>query len=317
MAIQSVAVTPTGAAAVPEIPFSARGISDLCRTPGGPLRGFLPGDGQAALELRFGNALERTEVGSGQAGRLEVTQQTGALAPAFLVRPLSFPFLLLCRTRSLPLLGKALLSQGTTPLHLLPGLLPMLFAQFAGRVAIQVKAFRRMCEGLQVRGRTGVATQEGRQHRLGEDPRRTRLDVGLDAQLEGPGAFAEQGREKRRQLLSTFRGGQHGRTRRCGQLRGIDAVLALFDTGRGALVGWKGCGFLWGIRAHGGRKGVNRRSPGISRSNRGRIVPAWPVRRVQTGSDRTQGCCSALQTLPAASINEIVECRTSGVDRPT
>ena len=81
------------------------------------------------------------------------------------------------------------------------------FGDLAGRVAIEVDALRRRRQRAQIRRARGVPVQKYRQGALVEKARRTLLDVGLDAQLDG----LRRGREKRRKELGQARCARGGR----------------------------------------------------------------------------------------------------------
>jgi hypothetical protein len=187
-------------------PGAARRLaSPLSRPSRRPLVGLLTRQRQPTVELRFWNALEGTEIGARQPRGLEIPQQSGPLASRFVRLPLGFASLLVGRAGRLALLDHALFAQGAATLHFLTRLFAMLLAQLAGRLAVQIETGGGMDQRLQVGRSTGVAAQEGRQHRLREDAGRARLDIRLDAQLQRLGSPAEQGREKLRQLLGALR----------------------------------------------------------------------------------------------------------------
>ena len=87
--------------------------------------------------------------------------------------------------------------------QLVAGQLAVLFAQFAGGLAIQIKARLGLAQRDQIRGAGGVAAEKRRQRGLGEDARCARMDIGLDAQLQGLGRAAKQGREVLLQQVGT------------------------------------------------------------------------------------------------------------------
>ena len=60
----------------------------------------------------------------------------------------------------------------------------VLCGDLAGGLAVEVEAVRRVRERLQVGGARRVAREEQAERALGEDTRRARLDVGVDAQLD-------------------------------------------------------------------------------------------------------------------------------------
>ena len=72
----------------------------------------------------------------------------------------------------------------------------VLGAQLTRWRAVKVKALRGLCQGHQITVAAGVPAQHHRQQRLGEQARRTRLNVGLNAQLQRLGHTGEQSREK-------------------------------------------------------------------------------------------------------------------------
>ena len=78
----------------------------------------------------------------------------------------------------------------------------------ARRLAVEVKAVRRIHQRLDVARARGVAVQEYRQRLLAEKPRRAQLDVGLDAQLDGQ---QTPGSKKRREVLGQQGGAGGGR----------------------------------------------------------------------------------------------------------
>ena len=96
--------------------------------------------------------------------------------------------------------------QRTAPGQLVQRRLAVFGRDLAGRRAVQVEALRRACQCDQVAGAAGVPAQEGRQRRLGEHTGRTRLDVGLDAQLQRLGRADEQCGEMLSKLLGTVFG---------------------------------------------------------------------------------------------------------------
>jgi len=125
-----------------------------------------------------GDALERAEVGFGQLGVFEITQQGQALAALAL-------FLL-----------AALVLLGAAAGEFVQGNLTVLVGELASGLAVQVKALLATRHGDQVGGRTRVAAKECRQGRLAELTGRALLDVDLDAQLQRLWLALEQAGEE-------------------------------------------------------------------------------------------------------------------------
>ena len=101
-----------------------------------------------------------------------------------------------------------LLHDGFATLHFGDGGGAVLFADIAGRLAVQVKPVRRGQQRADVRRAGGVAVQEQRQRLAAVGVRRALLDVGLDAQL-----YRQQhtGAKQRRKLLGQSGGAGGGR----------------------------------------------------------------------------------------------------------
>jgi hypothetical protein len=97
---------------------------------------------------------------------------------------------------------------GLAPRQFFNGRRFVFFGDFTGVGAVQVDTLRCFHQRIQVGVAGGVAVQEDRQRLAREHPRRTRLDVGLDTQLQRPGRAAEQGGEVFGQRGSASRGGQ-------------------------------------------------------------------------------------------------------------
>jgi hypothetical protein len=132
------------------------------------------GLGQQRRQGLNGDALERAEVGFGQLGVLEITQQGQTLAALTLF------------------LFAALVLLGAAAGEFVQRHLAVLVGELARGLAVQVKALLATRHGDQVRGRTRVAAKECRQGRLAELTGRALLDVDLDAQLQGLGLALEQ-----------------------------------------------------------------------------------------------------------------------------
>jgi len=155
------------------------------------LGGLLPRTLEQAVELVFGHLLQRAEVGPRQRGPLEVTQQAGTIAPLLRFEDTSLPLeVALCILER-----AALLVEGATPRQLVDRALPVLVADLAGRLAVEIEAVGALRHRLQVRGAAGVAAEEGGQRLLREHAGRAFLDVDLDAKLERLRPAAEQGRK--------------------------------------------------------------------------------------------------------------------------
>jgi hypothetical protein len=150
------------------------------------------GLGQQRRQGLHGDALERAEVGFGQLGVFEITQQGQALSALAL-----FLF------ATLVLLGAA---AG----ELVQGHLAVLVGELASRLAVQVKALLAARHGDQVGGCTRVAAEKRRQGCLAELTGCALLDVDLDAQLQRLGLALEQAGEKLGQA-----GGRLGRCLAC------------------------------------------------------------------------------------------------------
>jgi hypothetical protein len=150
----------------------------------GPLRIF-QGLGaclsQQAIQGFGSHALERAEVGRGQLGGLEITQQRGTLAALGL-----FGFTL----------GIGIVAAAR---QLISGHLAVLVGQLASGLTVQIETLRGLGHGDQVGGRAGIATEEGRQGLLAEHAGRTLLDINLDAQLQGLGVPLKQSGKQLRQ----------------------------------------------------------------------------------------------------------------------
>ena len=116
----------------------------------GVINQILAGLGQQAVERGGINALEGAEIGHGQGGALKVAQHLNALAA------------------SLTFFGLFGFFDGAAALEFILRGLAMLVGDVARRVAIQVKTLGGFGQTNQVAIAAGVATQEGRQHRLGE-----------------------------------------------------------------------------------------------------------------------------------------------------
>jgi len=136
------------------------------------------GLGQQRRQGLHGDSLECAEVGFGQLGVFEITQQGQALAALAL-------FLL-----------AALVLLGAAAGELVQGHLAVLVGELASGLAVQVKALLAARHGDQVRGRTRVAAKECRQGRLAELTGRALLDVDLDAQLQRLWLALEQAGEE-------------------------------------------------------------------------------------------------------------------------
>lgn len=109
--------------------------------------------------------------------------------------------------------------QFTPACQFLPRGFVVLGTDFAGRLAVEVKALRRLAEREQVRGASSQAPQKGRQRRTCEHAGRAGLDVDLDAQFDRFGPAAEQ---RRKALPELDRAGleRHARLFGCGRCGG-------------------------------------------------------------------------------------------------
>ena len=136
----------------------------------------LAGLGQQAVERGGINPFEGAEIGHGQGGALKVAQHLNAL------------------TASLTFFCLFGFFDGAAALEFILRGLAMLVGDVACGVAIQVKTLGGFGQTNQVAIAAGVATQEGRQHRLGEHAWGTFLDISLDTQFQRQGLFsAKQG----------------------------------------------------------------------------------------------------------------------------
>ena len=111
---------------------------------------------EQAVELISGNLLQRTEVGPRQRGLLEVAQPAAPVAPllGFEDAPLAHAVALLVFE------GTALLVKGAAPRQLVDRAAPVLVADLAGRLAVEVEAVRTLRHRPQVRSAAGVAAEE-------------------------------------------------------------------------------------------------------------------------------------------------------------
>jgi len=180
---------------------------------------------EQAVELLSRHLLERTEVGPRQRGPFKVTQKAGAVAALLGLEDAALTFEVALRL----LESTPLLVQRAAPRDLVEGAAPVLVADLAGRLAVEVEAVRTVRDRLQVRGAAGVAAEEGGERLLRKHPGRSFLDVDLDAQLERLRSAAEQRRKALAQQRSAIamsgalvcRRGRRGCGRRRSRLRRI------------------------------------------------------------------------------------------------
>jgi len=151
---------------------------------------------EQAVELVGCNLLQRTEIGPRQRGLLEVAQQAGPVATLLGFEDAS----LTLEVALLVLENASLLVKRTAPRQLVDRATPVLVADLARRLAVEVEAVGALRDRLQVRDAAGVAAEESRQRLLREHARRPFLDVDLDAQLERFRSAAEQRRKALPQL---------------------------------------------------------------------------------------------------------------------
>lgn len=117
---------------------------------------------------------------------------------------------------------------GAAPFQFSGGGHTVFFGHFAGGLAVEVEAVRRVEQGLDVGRAGGVAVQEDRQRLAAEDTRGALLNVDLHTQLDGQrAARPEQGRKVLRQLCGAGGGRQVGRLRELGLAWGAGAVRGL------------------------------------------------------------------------------------------
>ncbi|MEO6744518.1 MAG: hypothetical protein ABIS28_15585 [Caldimonas sp.] len=160
------------------------------------LGGLLTRALEQAVELVGGNLLQRTEIGPRQRGLLEVAQQAGPVATLLGFEDAA----LTLEVALLVFEGAAFFVDGAAARQLVDRAAPVLVADLAGRLAVEVDAVRALRNRLQVRGAAGVAAEERGQRLLREDTRRAFMDVDLDAELERLRSAAEQRREALPQL---------------------------------------------------------------------------------------------------------------------
>jgi len=180
--------------------------------PGRAFGGFLAGLGQQRVEAAVVQAFQGAEIGARQRAAFERAQQQGALAPALL---LGFVLLALCGLRfTLGGLfgGAAFFDDGAAPSQFGGGGFAVFSRQFAGWLAFQVETLRLPRQRQQVGRARRVAVQETTERLAREHARRARLDVGLNAQLQGQRLLqVEQGREKLTQARRALGRRQVGR----------------------------------------------------------------------------------------------------------
>ena len=162
--------------------------------------GFLPRPLQQRVELAFVDLLERAEIGARQRGPFEVAQQAGAVASLLGLEDALLAF----EVAALLVQCAPLLVDRAPSRELVDRAAPVLVADLAGRLAIEIDAVRALRDRLQIRGAAGVAPEERGQRLLREHAGRTLLDVDLDAQLERLRRTAEQGREALAQQRSAI-----------------------------------------------------------------------------------------------------------------
>ncbi|HEX4511316.1 MAG TPA: hypothetical protein VH328_14595, partial [Burkholderiaceae bacterium] len=127
--------------------------------------GLAPRSRQQRFQLFGRDALEHCEIGRCERRAPEFVQERRAVGPL------------------LRLQVHALLVDLTAPAEFLQRGLAMLFGHLVAGHAIEIETVAGLDQGIQVGMATRMATQERRQLRLGEETRRARLDVRLDAQL--------------------------------------------------------------------------------------------------------------------------------------
>jgi hypothetical protein len=166
--------------------------------------GFLPRPLQQRVELAFVDLLERAEIGARQCRPFEVAQQAGAVASLLGLEDALLAF----EVAALLVERAPLLVDRAPSRELVDRAAPVLVADLAGRLTVQVEPVRTLRDRLQIRRAAGVAAEERGQRLLREHAGRTLLDVDLDAQLQRLRRAAEQGREalaKQRSAIALHR----------------------------------------------------------------------------------------------------------------